>query len=104
MRARQPELRTEKLERYKRNLTLPQYDAQILTGSKHMADMFEADRTAICRKPKKVSNWLMVETMRLLKEHGHGAGGYEVFTGKSGKADRAGRSRNDQQYRGERCI
>ena len=33
-----------------------------------MADIFEAT-TAICKKPKKVSNWLMVETMRLLKEN-----------------------------------
>jgi aspartyl-tRNA(Asn)/glutamyl-tRNA(Gln) amidotransferase subunit B len=33
-----------------------------------MADIFEA-ATAICGKPKKVSNWLMTETMRLLKEH-----------------------------------
>lgn len=33
-----------------------------------MADLFEAT-TAICKKPKKVSNWLMVETMRLMKEH-----------------------------------
>ena len=39
--------------------------------SKHMADIFE-ETTAICEKPKKVSNWLMVETMRLLKEHEHG--------------------------------
>ena len=34
-----------------------------------MADIFEKT-TAICGKPKKVSNWLMVETMRLLKEQG----------------------------------
>lgn len=33
-----------------------------------MADLFE-ETTAICGKPKKVSNWLMVETMRLMKEH-----------------------------------
>ena len=32
-----------------------------------MADIFEAT-VAICKKPKEVSNWLMVETMRLLKE------------------------------------
>ena len=44
------------------------YDAQIITGSKHMADIFE-ETTAICKKPKKVSNWLMGETLRLLKEH-----------------------------------
>ena len=31
-----------------------------------MADIFEAT-VAICNKPKKVSNWLMVETMRLMK-------------------------------------
>ena len=33
-----------------------------------MADLFEA-ATAICKKPKKVSNWLMGETLRLLKEN-----------------------------------
>ena len=32
-----------------------------------MADLFE-ETIAICGKPKEVSNWLMVETMRLLKE------------------------------------
>ena len=69
VKARQPELRTEKLERYKREYDIPQYDAEIITGSKKMADIFEAT-TAICGKPKKVSNWLMVETMRLLKEKG----------------------------------
>jgi aspartyl-tRNA(Asn)/glutamyl-tRNA(Gln) amidotransferase subunit B len=64
---RQPELRTQKLERYKREYDIPEYDARIITGTKKMADIFEAT-TAICNKPKKVSNWLMVETMRLLKE------------------------------------
>lgn len=68
VKARQPELRSEKLERYKKEFDIPEYDAEILTGSKKMADIFEA-ATAICGKPKKVSNWLMVETLRLLKEH-----------------------------------
>lgn len=68
VKARQPELRSEKLERYKKEFDIPQYDAEILTGSKKMADIFEA-ATAICGKPKKVSNWLMVETLRLLKEN-----------------------------------
>ena len=68
IRARQPELRTEKLERYKKEFDIPQYDAEIITGTKKLADIFEAT-TAICKKPKKVSNWLMVETLRLLKEH-----------------------------------
>ena len=68
IKARQPELRSEKLERYKKEYDIPEYDAQIITGTKKMADLFEAT-TAICHKPKKVSNWLMVETMRLLKEN-----------------------------------
>ena len=69
VKARQPEFRTEKLERYKKEFEIPEYDAEILTGSKKMADNFE-ETTAICNKPKKVSNWLMVETMRLLKDRG----------------------------------
>ena len=68
IRSRQPELRTEKLERYKREFNIPEYDAGIITSNKKLADIFE-ETTAICNNPKKVSNWLMVETMRLLKEH-----------------------------------
>ena len=68
LKARQPELQTEKMERYKTEFKLPEYDAKIITGNKKMADVFEA-ATAICSNPKKVSNWLMVETMRLLKEN-----------------------------------
>ena len=66
---RQPELREEKLIRYKEEYGLPDYDADIITGAKKLADVFEAT-TAICGKPKKVSNWLMGETMRLMKEQG----------------------------------
>ena len=65
---RQPELRTEKMARYQEAFSLSEYDADIITGSKHMADIFEAV-TEICKKPKEAANWLMVEGMRLLKEH-----------------------------------
>lgn len=64
----QPELRDEKLKRYQEEFGLPEYDARILTSVKKLADIFEAT-TELCKKPKKVSNWLMGETMRLLKEH-----------------------------------
>ena len=67
IRAGQPELRTQKLIRYKKEFDIPDYDAQIITSEKKLADLFEA-ASAICKKPKKVSNWLMGETMRLLKE------------------------------------
>ena len=67
IKAKQPEFRTEKMLRYKEEYDIPDYDIDIITGSKHMADIFE-ETVAICKQPKKVSNWLMVETMRLLKE------------------------------------
>ena len=67
VKARQPELRTEKMARYRKEYGLPDYDTEIITGSKHLADLFEA-AAKLCGKPKKVSNWLMGETMRLLKE------------------------------------
>ncbi|MDD6208609.1 MAG: Asp-tRNA(Asn)/Glu-tRNA(Gln) amidotransferase subunit GatB [Clostridiales bacterium] len=64
----QPEFREQKMLRYKEEYDLPDYDIDQITQSKKMADIFEA-AVAICNNPKKVSNWLMVETMRLLKEH-----------------------------------
>ena len=67
VKARQPELRTEKMARYQEEFGLPAYDAGLLTSSKHMADLFE-ETVKICGKPKEASNWLMVEAMRLLKE------------------------------------
>ena len=67
IKAREPEFRPEKMARYKAEFDLPDYDIEIITGTKRMADLFEAT-TVICNKPKKVSNWLMVQTMQLLKE------------------------------------
>jgi aspartyl-tRNA(Asn)/glutamyl-tRNA(Gln) amidotransferase subunit B len=67
VKARQPELQEEKAVRYKKEFDIPEYDINIITSSKSLADMFEA-ATAICHNAKKVSNWLMVETMRLLKD------------------------------------
>lgn len=67
VKARQPELQEEKAARYKKEFDIPEYDINIITSSKSLANMFEA-ATAICHNAKKVSNWLMVETMRLLKE------------------------------------
>ena len=68
IRSRQPEFREEKMLRYKEEFDIPEYDIEIITGSKHMADIFEAT-VALGSQPKKVSNWLMVETLRLLKEN-----------------------------------
>ena len=67
IRSRQPEFREAKMARYKEEFDIPEYDIGIITDSKHMADLFE-ETVAICKQPKKVSNWLMGETLRLLKE------------------------------------
>ena len=64
---RQPEFKTGKMARYQTELGLSEYDADIITGSKRMADIFEAT-VSLCKKPKEAANWLMVEGMRLLKE------------------------------------
>lgn len=68
LKERQPELRDEKMLRYKKEYDIPDYDISIITESKKLADIFE-QTVAICNLPKKVSNWLMVETLRLLKEN-----------------------------------
>lgn len=68
IRRRQPELRDEKRERYMAEFGLPQYDADMITLSPKMAEIFE-ETVTLCNKPKNVSNWLITETMRLLKDN-----------------------------------
>lgn len=69
IKAKQPELRDEKMVRYKEQYGLPDYDIDIITANKKLADIFE-ETVSLGSSPKKVSNWLMVETMYLLKEKG----------------------------------
>ena len=66
--AKQPEFREVKMARYEEEFDIPRYDIEIITGTKRMADLFE-ETVALGAQPKKVSNWLMVETLRLLKEN-----------------------------------
>lgn len=67
IRDKQPEFRGEKMKRYKEAFGIPDYDIEIITQSKHMADIFE-ETVSLGAEPKKVSNWLMGETLRLMKE------------------------------------
>ncbi len=67
IRAKQPEFRPAKKIRYKEEYDLPDYDIDQITAEKKMADIFE-EAILLGAEPKKVSNWLMVETMRLMKE------------------------------------
>lgn len=64
----QPELREEKIERYVKTFDIPLYDAKIITLDTRMSEIFEIT-SDICKRPKSVSNWLITETMRLLKEN-----------------------------------
>ncbi|MCR5793523.1 MAG: Asp-tRNA(Asn)/Glu-tRNA(Gln) amidotransferase subunit GatB [Lachnospiraceae bacterium] len=67
IKAKQPEFRDEKIKRYQTEYQIPEYDILILTENKHTADIFEAT-VALGANPKKVSNWIMGEALRLLKE------------------------------------
>lgn len=67
IRERQPELPDAKRVRYREEFAIPEYDIGIITGEKRLADIFEA-AVALGAQPKKVSNWLMGETLRLVRE------------------------------------
>lgn len=69
IRSRQPEFQTEKAARFTAEYGIPAYDADILTQSRHLADLFEETAT-LSGQPKKTANWFMGELLRLLKEAG----------------------------------
>jgi aspartyl-tRNA(Asn)/glutamyl-tRNA(Gln) amidotransferase subunit B len=67
IRAGLPELPVEKMERFMSQYGLPRYDAEILTGERALADYFE-ETVLFFPEPKTVSNWVMSELLRELKE------------------------------------
>lgn len=62
-----PELPAERKARYVKEHGLPEYDSFIITSSKTLADYFDAC-VAEGATPKTVSNWLMGDILRTLKE------------------------------------
>jgi len=62
-----PELPDARKERYIRDYSLPEYDANILTSSKVLSDFFEK-ALQHTDNAKAVSNWIMGDLMRILKE------------------------------------
>ena len=62
-----PELPDAKCARFEEQYGLSDYDAGVLTASKSLADYFE-ECVALFPSPKIVSNWIMVELFRLLKQ------------------------------------
>ncbi len=84
IRKRQPEFREEKVRRYQEEYGLPLYDAKVLTETRELADFFE-ETAKISGKPKKASNWVMGETMRLLRESGREPGRISLSPGRLAK-------------------
>ena len=62
-----PELPQEKKERFMQEYGLPEYDSEVLTGTKELADFFEKTSKYV-DDYKQVSNWIMGDILRRLKD------------------------------------
>ncbi|UCD11590.1 MAG: Asp-tRNA(Asn)/Glu-tRNA(Gln) amidotransferase subunit GatB [Nitrospinaceae bacterium] len=61
-----PELPEQKRQRFAREFGIPAYDAGVLTASRALADYYE-QCLALHMQPKLISNWIMGELLRELK-------------------------------------
>ncbi|HEU0265915.1 MAG TPA: Asp-tRNA(Asn)/Glu-tRNA(Gln) amidotransferase subunit GatB [Geobacterales bacterium] len=64
-----PELPEARRERYVRELSLSDYDAEVLTADRALADYFEA-ALSLYPQAKPLANWLMGEVTRAMNESG----------------------------------
>jgi len=64
-----PELPADRRRRFVEQYGLPAYDASVLTASRGLGDYFETAAAGFSN-PKAVSNWVMTEVLRNLKETG----------------------------------
>jgi aspartyl-tRNA(Asn)/glutamyl-tRNA(Gln) amidotransferase subunit B len=78
------ELPKARLQRFQTEYSLPEYDAEVLTSDKALADYFEATVKAF-PQPKPVSNWIMGELMRELKKTEAGIASCRVTPAALGK-------------------
>ena len=62
-----PELPQARLVRFMDAFGLPEYDAEVLTAEKDVADYFE-QAVSEYAQPKKLSNWIMGEVLRILND------------------------------------
>jgi aspartyl-tRNA(Asn)/glutamyl-tRNA(Gln) amidotransferase subunit B len=69
-----PELPLERRTRFMAAYGLPAYDAEILTEERSLSDYFEAAVAAYSGDAKSVSNWLMNDVLRLIRQRGVTAG------------------------------
>ncbi len=69
LRASIPEMAEARKARYIAEYGLTAYEADLLTGSKAMVDFFE-ETVSLGAAPKEVSNWMLDDLLRVLKEKG----------------------------------
>ncbi|MEN4042407.1 MAG: Asp-tRNA(Asn)/Glu-tRNA(Gln) amidotransferase subunit GatB, partial [Anaerolineaceae bacterium] len=69
-----PELPLPRRQRFKDQYGLPEYDADILTSERSLSEYFEAAVQAYGSDPKRVSNWIMNDVLRMLNERNSTAG------------------------------
>jgi aspartyl-tRNA(Asn)/glutamyl-tRNA(Gln) amidotransferase subunit B len=69
-----PELPLPRRDRFKEQYGLPEYDADILTSERSLSDYYELAAAAYGGDPKRVSNWIMNEVLRMLNDRGLTAG------------------------------
>ena len=62
-----PELPESRRKRYIEEYKLSEHDANLLTGSKYLSDLFE-EATNKCNNAKMVSNWILSDISRILNE------------------------------------
>jgi aspartyl-tRNA(Asn)/glutamyl-tRNA(Gln) amidotransferase subunit B len=65
-----PELPLERRARFMREFQIPEYDADILTSDRDLADYFEETMKQYKGDAKKISNWLMNDVLRMRNELG----------------------------------
>jgi aspartyl-tRNA(Asn)/glutamyl-tRNA(Gln) amidotransferase subunit B len=65
-----PELPLDRRVRFILDYGLPEYDAEILTGERSLADYFEDSVKIYGGDPKKISNWLINDVMRMMNAGG----------------------------------
>ena len=65
-----PELPLARRQRFIEQYGLPEYDADILTAERGLSDYFEAAVKAYAGDPKRVSNWLMNDVLRMVNDQG----------------------------------
>ena len=62
-----PELPESRKERYLKEYELSEKDANIITASKYLSDLFEG-AIKVCHNPKAVNNWIISDISRILNE------------------------------------